>query len=279
MADITASMVKELRDRTGVGMGKCKQALEVAGGDIDLAIVNLRKEGMASAVKKEGRETKEGIIASAEKDGVVSLLEVNTETDFVSRNENFHAIVKGFALDAAKNNVASLESFLASPSTSGSTIEEVRAGAIQSLGENINIKRVSCFSSTDASLAVYIHMGGKIGVLVEIDGDTNQTELAKEIALHVAAEDPKYIDCSEVPEDVKANEKDIARAQVKGKPDHIIDKILEGKLGTFYDQTCLLRQSFVKDSSLSISDLLEKAGKEAGKTLTIKRFVRWVMGG
>ncbi len=278
MADITASMVKDLRDRTGIGMGKCKQALEVAGGDIDLAIVNLRKEGMATAVKKEGRETKEGIIASAEKEGVVSLLEINTETDFVSRNERFHDLVKGLALDAAKNKSSSVEDFLASSSASGSTIEEIRAEAVQSLGENIQIRRVECFSSQDSSLAVYIHMGGKIGVFVEIGGDTNQVELAKEIALHIAAEDPKYIDISEVPEDIKENEKEIGRAQVKGKPDNIIDKILEGKLGAFYDQTCLLRQSFVKDSSLSISALLEKAGKEAGKTLTIKRFVRWVMG-
>lgn len=278
MADITASMVKELRDRTGVGMGKCKQALEVAGGDIELAIVNLRKEGMASAVKKEGRETKEGVIATAEHEGVVSLLEVNTETDFVSRNDSFHEIVKGLAVDAAKNKASSLEGFLSSKSSSGSTIEEARAGAIQSLGENIKIKRVESFSPEGSSLAVYIHMGGKIGVFVEIDGDTNQAMLAKEIALHIAAEDPKYIDVSEVPEDTKAKEKEIARAQVQGKPEHIIDKILEGKLGAFYDQTCLLRQTFVKDSSSKISDLLEKAGKEAGKTLTIKRFARWVMG-
>jgi elongation factor Ts len=256
-------------------MGKCKQALEVANGDIDLAIANLRKEGMASAVKKEGRETKEGIIASFENDGAVSLVEVNAETDFVARNEAFKELADFLAKEAATNKVSSVEEFAQMKTSKGQTVEEVRISSVQSLGENIQIKRAETFSAAaNSCVGVYIHMGGKIGVVVELEGSSEHAELAREIALHIAAEDPSYITPDEVPNDVKEHEREIARAQMKGKPDHIIDKILEGKLGAFYDEHCLLRQSFVKDTSMTIAALLES--KKAG--LKIKRFVRWVMG-
>ncbi len=279
MAQITASMVKELRDRTGVGMGKCKQALEVANGDIELAISNLRKEGMASAVKKEGRETKEGIIASAEHGNVIAVLEVNAETDFVARNERFVAFVQELAKLAAEKNPASLEEFLEVTNDKGISVEQSRVETVQSLGENIQIKRIACFTpKANSSQAIYIHMGGKIAALVEVEGSEAAKEVAREVALHVAAEEPKYVTAEEVPEADKEHEKEIARAQVKGKPEHIIDKILEGKLGAYYDQVCLLRQPFVKDSSLKVEEFVSQAGKEMGASLKVVRFERWVMG-
>lgn len=278
---ITPDMVKELRERTGVGMGKCKEALDHSQGDMEKAIDFLRKSGMASAVKKEGRETKEGVIGIFEGSDALALIEVNSETDFVAQNDKFKQFVKDVAEEVAETKPASLEAFMAQtyrkdPSI---TIDQYRSLVIQGLGENIQIKRLQVLpKNKDTSVGFYSHMGGKIVTFVEIAGDAGIEALAKEIAMHVAAESPDYLKPEEVPADVRAREDEIARSQVKGKPENIVDKIVEGKLKAFYDQVCLLGQKFVKDNSLTIAELVEKEGKRIGKQIFVKRFLRWRIG-
>lgn len=278
---VTPEMVKELRERTGVGMGKCKEALDQAGGDMEKAIDILRKAGMASAVKKEGRETKEGMIAFAETADTIALVEINAETDFVVQNDKFKQFASELAKQAARTKPANLEAFLAQPSDQDKTltVDQYRAIIMQSIGENIKIKRIETFpKSSNKSLGIYSHMGGKIVTLVEIDGKAGHETLAKEIAMHVAADSPDYLKPEEVPSDVKNREAEIAREQVKGKPAQIVDKIVEGKIKAFYDQVCLLCQKFVKDNSITIAELVEREGKQSGQPLVLKRFIRWKVG-
>lgn len=281
MTNITPQLIKELRERTGVGMGKCKSALEDAGGDLETAIDNLRKAGMASAVKKEGREANEGLIGIGESDKAVSFVEVNSETDFVAQNDKFKQFLKDVANEAAELQPKSLEEFLGlkcqhDPSI---TIDEYRALIVQSLGENIQVKRLKTLpKDKEVSIGVYSHMGGKIVTAVEMAGGAGNEILARDIAMHLAAEAPDYLKPEDVPSDVKEREKEIAREQVKGKPEAIQEKIVEGKLKAFYDQVCLLNQKYVKDNSVTITELLEKESKAAGTTLTIKNFLRWQVG-
>ncbi|MBS0649024.1 MAG: elongation factor Ts [Verrucomicrobia bacterium] len=282
MTKVTADMVKELRERTGVGMGKCKEALDQAHGDMEKAIDLLRKAGMASAVKKEGRETKEGMIISGESNDALALVEINAETDFVVQNDRFKQFAKDIAHEVATTKPASLEAFLEQKFSKDPslTLDQHRAIVMQSLGENIKIRRLQIFpKSSNHSLAIYSHMGGKIVTLVEMDGGAGQEAFAREIAMHIAAESPDYLRSDEVPADVKAREEEIARGQVTGKPAAIADKIVEGKLKAFYDQVCLLNQKFVKDNSITITDLVAKEGQRLGKPLAIRRFVLWKVGG
>lgn len=281
-AKTTAEMVKELRDRTGVSMGKCKEALDLSGGDMEKAIDHLRKTGMASAVKKEGREVNEGLIGFSESAKAIALMEVNSETDFVAQNDRFKQFIKDVSMDAANSLPASLDAFLKQPYSKDSsvTIDQHRALTIQSLGENIQIKRLSILpKSQDVSIGVYSHMGGKIVTVVTLSGGAGHEALARELAMHVAAESPDYLRPEEVPADVKAREEEIARGQVQGKPANIVDKIVEGKLKAFYDQVCLINQKYVKDNAMSITDVLNAESKKLGKTLSIKSFMRWKVGG
>jgi len=278
---ITPDMVKELRERTGVGMGKCKEALDQAQGDMERAIDILRKAGMASAVKKEGRETKEGMIGSGEGKDAISLVEINSETDFVAQNDKFKKFVHDIAAEAAVTRPSTLEAFLAQKFSQDPTItiDQHRSLVIQGLGENIQVKRIQIFpKSPQYSLGIYSHMGGKIVTLVEIDGGAGLESLAREIAMHVAAESPDYLKPEDVPSDVKAREEEIARGQITGKPANIVDKIVEGKIKAFYDQVCLVCQKFVKDSTVTVAQLLDKEAKRLGKPLAIRRFYRWKVG-
>lgn len=278
---VTPEMVKQLRERTGVGMGKCKEALDQASGDMEKAIDLLRKAGMASAVKKEGRETKEGVIAFAEAENAIALVEINAETDFVVQNEKFKQFASDIATQAAKTKPSSIEDFLSHMSHEDKTltVDQHRAIVMQSLGENIKLKRMEIIDkASDRSFGSYSHMGGKIVAVVEIDGKSGLESLCKEIAMHIAAESPDYLSLEEIPEDIKRREEEIAREQVKGKPPQIEAKIVEGKMNAFYDQICLLRQKFVKDNTLSIADLVEKEGKKVGHPLVLKRFIRWKVG-
>ncbi|MFI5333590.1 MAG: translation elongation factor Ts [Chlamydiales bacterium] len=277
----TAEDVKTLRERTGVGMGKCKEALEQAGGDMEKAIDILRKAGMASAVKKEGRETREGVIGADEGKSAIAVLEVNAETDFVTKNEKFVEFVKDVCHDAAESKPASLDLFINQKSKKDPnvTIDQYRALVMQSLGENIRFKRLAIIpKSPDLSIGIYSHMGGKIVCIVEISGGAGQEALARDIAMHVAAESPDYLRPEEIPQDIIARESEIAREQVKGKPANIVDKIVEGKLKAFYDQVCLLSQKYVKDNAVTIAQLLENESKRLGKKLTLKKFIRWKVG-
>ncbi|HEX2579217.1 MAG TPA: translation elongation factor Ts [Rhabdochlamydiaceae bacterium] len=278
---ITPDMVKELRERTGVGMGKCKEALDQAQGDMEKAIDLLRKAGMASAVKKEGRETKEGMVVTAENKGNIALVEINAETDFVVQNDRFKQFAQDIAKEAADTKPASLEAFVQQKFSKDPalTIDEYRAVVMQSLGENIRIRRLQLFpKSSSDSIAIYSHMGGKIVTLVEVEGAAGQETLARDIAMHIAAEAPDYLNPEEVPADIKAREEEIARGQVAGKPAAIMDKIVEGKLKAFYDQVCLLRQKYVKDNAITVENLVANEGKRLGMPLKIRRFVRWQIG-
>jgi elongation factor Ts len=277
MSNITPLMVKELRERSGVGMADCHKALQESQGDMEKAIDFLRKKGLASAVKKEGRETKEGVILSASNDQTLVLVEMNCETDFVLKNEDFKKFAQQITEQALSTKPASLEALLSQKSAQDAshTVDEMRSLAIQKIGENIVIKRVQTFDKNpNATLYAYTHSNGKILTLVEIGGQTGLTDLAKDVAMHIAASAPEYLSQDQIPADVKAREEEIARDQVKGKPENVIEKIIEGKLKAFYEQSCLLNQKFVKDDSLTISQLIEKAG--SGLVLT--RFAYWSVG-
>ncbi len=279
---VTAEMVKELRDRSGVSMGKCKEALEQAGGDMNKAIDILRKSGMASAVKKEGRETNEGLIGAAEGNEAVALVEVNAETDFVTQNEKFKQFLRDVAQAAADSATSSLDVLMKRPYSKDTSIslDQYRALVMQSLGENIQVKRVSILPKTlDLSIGLYSHMGGKIVVAVLLSGGSGQEALARDIAMHVAAESPEYLRPEDVPPDVRAKEEEIARSQVQGKPANIIDKIVEGKIKAFCDEVCLICQKYVKDNTITIGHLLEQEGKRLNKQLSIKAYHRWKVGG
>lgn len=278
---ITAAMIKELRDRTGVGMGKCKEALEEAKGDMELAIANLRKSGIATAVKKEGRAANEGMVAASEKEKVIGIAEVNAETDFVVRNEKFQQFLSAIAEEVALTKPASLETFLKQPFSKdkGLTIDEYRATIVQAIGENIQIRRIAFLEkSPKKSVGVYSHLGGKILTVVELSGVSGEEALAKDIAMHVAAAHPEYLSPENVPSSVINQEKEIAKGQVQGKPAHIIDKIVEGKLNAYYDAACLIRQKYIRDDSISIADLVAKRSKETGKPLILSSFIRWSVG-
>ncbi len=279
--EITSEMVKELRARTGIGIGKCKEALTEANGDIEAAIDHLRKTGMASAVKKAGRETSEGIVVSAEEGETVAVVEVNAETDFVVKNDGFQKFAATVASEAAKSRPESVDAFLAQSYSQDTavTIDQMRAETVQSLGENIQISRLKTYAKgPDTSIGVYSHMGGKILCVVELVGSRGEEELARDIAMHIAAESPEFLSSDEIPEESRQREEEIAREQVKGKPANIMDKIIEGKLRSWYDQVCLLHQKFIKNPDTTIGKLVEKAGKDKGKPLAVKSFIRWQVG-
>ncbi|MGA8164446.1 MAG: translation elongation factor Ts [Waddliaceae bacterium] len=281
--EITPEMIKKLREQTGVGIGKCKEALQEANGDIDKAITYLRKAGVATAAKKEGRATNEGMIGVAENEQAIAILEANAETDFVVKNDRFQEFIRNVTQDAAAANPQTLDDFLnqqysQDPSL---TIDEYRATIVQSIGENIQIRRLQTFAkdNSDVSFGVYSHFGGKIVVVVEIRGSAAEEQLAKDIAMHVAATAPEYVKPEDVPESVLESEKDIVRSQVKGKPDSIREKIVEGKLSKFFDHACLNCQLYIKNDSMTIAELVDNRTKEIGKPLTLAAFVRWTVGG
>ena len=278
---ITPQMVKELRELTGVGMSKCKEALVESDGDREKAVEYLRKIGMTSGAKKEGRETKEGIISIGNTDKTIAMLEVNAETDFVVKNEKFQSFVKNITIQAAKNIPPSLEDFL----TMGSdvdpimTVDQLRNSLILTFGENILIKRLEIIDKDPiASYGIYSHMGGKIVTIVEIAGSSDVEGLAKDIAMHVAAENPDFLRQEDIPEDINKREEEIARSQIKNKPPEIIDRIVSGKIKAYAEGVCLLMQKFIKDPSKTVEKIVEEYSKKIGKPLKIIRFWRWKVG-
>jgi len=280
MTQVTASLIKELRDRTGVAMNKCKQALDEAKGDIEQAIQVLRKAGIAGAVKKEGRDTKDGAIGSAKSATGVALVEVNCETDFVARSEDFTKYLEALSSAAVKGGLSDLEQLLQQPSEDAAiTLEQRRALLIQKLGENIQVRRLTLMPlSGNNSVGVYSHANGQIVCAVEIQGSADAEGLAREIAMHCAAEAPEYLRPEDVPESAVAVERDVAREQVKNKPADIQEKIIAGKLNAFYDQNCLLRQKYLRDPSVTVAEYVAKTAKDLGKPLELVSFVRWQIG-
>ena len=283
MSQITAELIKELRERTGVGLGKCKTALQENDGDVEKAIEALRKAGVASAVKKESRATNEGRIQYFETDSGIGLLEMNAETDFVVNNERFASLHKDFVDDLMAAMTSNVEEFLALQSSRdhAKTIDEERRELIAVLGENIVVSRVLYIAKQpNTSYGIYSHMNGKILCLVEISGAQGQEDFAREIGMQIAAEAPEYLSEQDVPAFVKAKEEEIARSQVgTGKPPEILEKIVQGKVRSYYDQVCLLNQKYIKDNAISVADLVKNHGKKIGKEIKISRFVRWHLGG
>ncbi|ROR32215.1 translation elongation factor Ts [Inmirania thermothiophila] len=266
---ITAALVKELRERTGAGMMECKKALVETGGDIEAAIELMRKSGQAKADKKAGRVAAEGIIAVARDGGAVALVEVNSETDFVAKDEHFVRFAEAVAQAALEKAPADLEALLALPLDGGS-VEEARRELVAKVGENIQVRRFARIDS-DGVLGVYRH-GTRIGVVVELAG--GDETLARDLAMHVAASRPQWVRDEEVPEAVLAKEREIYAAQAadSGKPAHIVEKMVEGRLRKWLAEVTLLGQPFVKDPDQTVGELVRKAGAE------VRRFVRLEVG-
>lgn len=273
---ISASLIKDLRERTGVGMAKCKEALEEANGDMEQAIAILRKAGMASAVKKQGREAKEGHVCCKETDSVVAIAEINAETDFVAKNERFQEFSKEILNEIATSKPRDLASFLEQKFSKDAsiTIDQYRSLIIQTIGENILISRLALWPKmTSHSIGIYSHMGGKILTAVELSAPGQQA-LAKDLAMHIAAASPEYTSPQDVPQEIIQKEREIAREQVQGKPAQIMEKIIDGKVQAYFDTVCLTKQKYVKDSAKTVEALL----KEAGPEVNVVRFIRWMVG-
>lgn len=258
MAQITAALVKELRERTGAGMMDCKKALAAVEGDMDKAIDFLREKGLAAAAKKAGRVAAEGIVGSyISDDGKVGVIvEVNCETDFVAKTEQFQTLVKSIAEHIAKTNPADMDALMAS-TLNGQTVAELITASIAKIGENISLRRFARYEVTEGTVAAYIHGGGKIGVLVNLTAGS--AELGKDIAMHVAAANPSYLKREEVPAAELEHEKAVLSEQARneGKPDKIIEKMVMGRIQKYYKEVCLLDQEFVKDPDQTITKLLK----------------------
>jgi elongation factor Ts len=269
MAEISAALVKELREKTGVGMMDCKKALAETNGDIEAAMDLLRKKGMAKAAAKGSRVATEGLVGSfLGSDGLAgALVEVNCETDFVARNEEFVALVGDVARFVLTNSAEATgtgEQLLALSSwEAGKTVDEVIKEKIQKIGEKIDIRRFVRYSVSAGSIvSSYIHLGGKIGVLVELKGSGDLGGLARDVAMHVAASQPQYVTRDEVPVEQVSKEKEILMAQpdLQSKPEAVRAKMVEGRIGKYFEQICLNEQPFVKDPSQTVGQLLQQAG-------------------
>ncbi|MCW8905692.1 MAG: translation elongation factor Ts [Sedimenticola sp.] len=269
---ITASLVKELRERTGSGMMECKKALVETNGDIDAAIENMRKSGQAKAAKKAGRTAADGIIVIQMtedcKKGV--MVEVNCETDFVAKDENFTSFADAVAQRALNSDVDSVDDLLNAPLHDGeeTTVNTAREALIAKIGENMNVRRFERFESANGKLASYSH-GARIGVVVDVEGGDD--ELARDVAMHVAASNPTCVSEEQVPADMLDKEREIFRVQAleSGKPENIVDKIVDGRVRKYLSEITLLGQAFVKDPDVTVQKLLSSAG---AKVNSFKRF-------
>ena len=272
---ITASQVKDLREKTGAGMMDCKKVLTEADGDMEKAIELLRERGIAKAAKKSDRIAAEGLVdAYITEDGKVgAVVEVNAETDFVASNAEFKSFVSDIAKQVALNNPADVEALLAETSISDSTktVQEVLTNKIATIGENMSIRRFERFE-TNGTVAKYIHGDGKIGVLVDMNNASD--ELAKDICMQIAAAKPEYLNRESVPAERVEKEMEILKVQAmnEGKPAEIAEKMVQGRIGKFYGEICLVDQEFVKDPDKKVSQLLKEKGAE------INRFARLEKG-
>ncbi len=255
---ITAALVKELRDRTGAGMMECKKALQASGGDVEAAIEEMRKSGLAKAAKKADRTAAEGAIVLKKDGGRAILVEVNCETDFVTKGEDFRNFADAVGELVLKEAPADLEQLGSLPMEGGESVEETRQQLVAKIGENIGVRRFVVME-IGGTLGSYLH-GTRIGVLVDLEG--GDEALARDIAMHVAASRPQYIGREDIPEEVLDKEREILSAQAaeSGKPAEIIEKMVEGRLRKFVNEITLLGQPFVKDPDLTVGKLLEQAG-------------------
>lgn len=284
---ITASMVKELREMTGAGMMDCKKALNETNGDMDAAIEFLRKNGQAKAEKKAGRIAAEGIVKAVVKDDkVAAIVEVNSETDFVAKNEEFQGFVNAVVNQVADSDAADMDAFMAEAwaADTTKTVKDALVEKVSVIGENLNIRRFEKIV-TDGCVVDYIHGGGRIGVLIEAEADVVNDEIKKclkNVAMQVAAMSPKYTSRAEVSQEYMDHEKEILLAAAKKenpeKPENIIEKMIIGRLNKELKEICLLDQAYVQDSDLTVAKYVEKVAKENNANVTVKRFVRFETG-
>lgn len=273
MAQITASLVKELRERTGAGMMDCKKALQQTDGNIEAAIDYLRENGIAKAAKKADRIAAEGLSYIEVKGNKAVILEINSETDFVAKNEKFVALVKNVADAILAAEPKTLEEAL-QVEAQGGTVEAVINEGIATIGEKLSLRRFEVVSKTDSdAFGAYSHMGGRIGVLALVEGSTDE-EAAKDVAMHIAALAPRYLDESEVPADVLEHEKKVLTEQAlnEGKPANIVEKMIVGRINKFLEEITVVKQKFVKDDSLTVEKFVASKGGKLAK------FVRYEVG-
>ncbi len=291
MAAVTAQMVKELREATGAGMTDCKKALDEAQGDMDAALKVLRERGLAAAAKKSSRAASEGVVAAVISNdlGKGYLVEVNCETDFVTRNEEFQAFVSTLQNIILSKSPATLEALIATGYTTGGTVGEATTNLVAKIGENITVRRYATLGEGQNVVASYVHGGGKVGVLVELtaEGLTAQrsnpalSEIAKDVALQVAAMKPLYTNREAVPADIVKSESEVFWTQYKnqGKPEAALPKIVSSRMDTWHKENCLTEQLFVKDDSKTVAAYVADAGKQAGVAgLKVANFVRLELG-
>jgi elongation factor Ts len=287
MTNVTATMVKDLRDKTGAGMMDCKSALNETAGDMEAAIDWLRKKGLSKAAKKAGRVAAEGLIGIAVGGDVGALVEVNAETDFVARNDQFKDFVKRTA-EIALEEAGDLDRLLKKPMNGGASVEQTLTEMVAKIGENMSVRRAVLLGVTEGVVASYVHNAaspelGKIGVLIAVKSSADKTKLAalgKQLAMHVAAAAPLALTPEHLSKDVVERERavqaDIARQS--GKPENVIEKMMEGRMRKFYEESVLLSQTFVIDGETSIAKVLEKASKDLGAAVEIEGFVRFQVG-
>ena len=278
MAGITAAQVKELRDATNVSMMECKKALVETDGDNEKAMRLLRERGVAIASKRAEKSANQGLVAAEVYNGGRTgvMVEVNCETDFVARNEDFQQFVAELLVQSRDFNDGEL----------AEAVKDELADKIAAIGENLIVRRNAKFELQGrGAIASYIHLGGKIGLLVEVGCEKEDTpaaepfqELVKDITLHIAAANPAYLQRAEVPQEVIDSEKSIFEKQAEGKPANIVDKIVAGKIDKYFGQNCLIEQGFVKDPDQTVQQLVDAKGKELGDTLSIRRYVRYQIG-
>lgn len=292
MAEITASMVKELREMTLAGMMDCKKALSETNGDMDKAVEYLREKGLAKAAKKANRIAAEGVCdTTVSADGkVAAIVEVNSETDFVAKNEKFRSYVKSVVEQAAVSNAADIDAFLAekwSLDTSKTVADEL-AAQIAVIGENMKIRRFAKLTATNGFVETYIHGGGRIGILIEMEGDDTEAAraCAKNVAMQIAAMNPKYLNQSQIPGDYVEHEKEILKAQIMNdpkesqKPEKVIEGMIMGRINKELKEICLVDQVYVKaeDGKQNVAQYVAQVAKENGIALAIKNYVRFETG-
>jgi elongation factor Ts len=288
MAEVTAALVKELREKTGAGMMDCKRALGDSGGDIEAAVDWLRKKGLSAAAKKAGRIAAEGLIGVATRGAAGAVVEVNSETDFVARNKDFQGFVQALSRLALDSD-GEIETLQRTPFPgSGRTVEGELTHLISTIGENIVLRRARRLSTTEGAVLSYVHNAlgpgiGKIGVLVTLASSAaaeRLAELGKQLAMHIAAASPLYLDIASVPQDALDRERSVLREQARatGKPDSVVDRMVEGRLRKFYEEFVLLEQIFVVDQESKISTVVEQASKAAGASIRVVSFARFALG-
>ncbi|RLQ11009.1 translation elongation factor Ts [Geobacillus sp. FSL K6-0789] len=271
---ITAQMVKELREKTGAGMMDCKKALTETNGDMEKAIDWLREKGIAKAAKKADRIAAEGMTYVAAEGNTAVILEVNSETDFVAKNESFQTLVKELAAHLLKQKPVSLDEALGQTMDNGATVQDYINEAIAKIGEKITLRRFAVVNKADGeTFGAYLHMGGRISVLTLLAGNASE-EVAKDVAMHIAALHPKYVSREDVPEEELNREREVLKQQAlnEGKPENIVEKMVEGRLKKFYEDICLLEQAFVKNPDVTVRQYVESNGA------TVKQFIRYEVG-